>query len=219
MALVIRCHHRLVFADLLEQMFRLRHRVFVDRLGWKLNTDGLLEIDQFDHGRCLHLVVLDDEGRVRATSRLTPSLEPNVTCDVLQAQMGASFPRAAHIVEVSRHCVDPDLDEETRRETLLDIRIAQAELSNREGWTHKLGVSTNRLIQPWIRSGLKVDILGSPFMFPGESEFSFGWMVSRNEERPNAILEMLGADRGRLQDPDVDPGLLVRYGKALRRGA
>jgi acyl-homoserine lactone synthase len=219
MALVIRPHHRKVFAGLLEQMFRLRHRVFIERLGWKLDTDGLLEMDQFDHGGCLHVVALDGEGRVRATSRLTPSLEPNVTCDVLQARMGASFPRGSHIVEVSRHCVDPDLEGQARQDVLSDIRISQAELSRRSGWTHKLGVSSQRHIQPWIRSGLKVEILGAPFVFPGDSEYSFGWMVSRNAEKPNAILDMLGADSGRLQDPDEDPSLIERFGDRLRREA
>lgn len=219
MALVIRPQHRTAFAGLLDQMYRLRHRVFIDRLGWNLDTDGLKEIDQFDNGACMHVVALDGEGRVRATSRLTPSLEPNVTCEVLQAQMNTQFPRAPHIVEVSRHCVDPELDEAARKDILVDIRVAQAELSRKLGWTHKLGISNGKHIQPWIRSGLKVEILGSPFIFPGESEYSFGWMVSPNLEQPNAILDFLGEDGGRLQDPLEDPSLFALYGDRLAREA
>ena len=219
MALVIRPHHRPVFTDLLDQMYRLRRRVFVERLGWKLDTDGVHEIDQFDAGGCAHLVALDSEGRVRATSRFTPSLQPNVTSDVLQAQMGCEFPRADHIVEISRHCVDPDLDEDTRKTILLDIRVSQGELAQKHGWTHSLGVSYDRHIQPWIRSGLRIEILGAPFKFPGDSEYSFGWMVSRNTEQPNAVLDLMGTSPRRLQDPDEDPGLIARYGDRVLREA
>ncbi len=218
MALVIRAHHRPLFTDLLDQMYRLRRRVFVERLGWKLDTDGVREIDQFDTGGCLHLVALDDDGRVRATSRFTPSLEPNVTSDVLQAQMNGRFPRGEHIVEISRHCVDPDIDEETRKAALHDIRVSQGELTQKHGWTHSLGVSYDRHIQPWIRTGLRIEILGAPFKFPGDSEYSFGWMVSRNTEQPNAVLDLMGGQK-RLQDPDEDPGLIVRYGDRLLREA
>ena len=219
MAIVIRPQHRHAFTGLLDQMYRLRHRVFIDRLGWKLDTDGIKEIDQFDDGGCLHVVALDAEGRVRSTSRLTPSLQPNVTCEVLQSQLNVEFPRGPHIVEVSRHCVDPDLDEAARKEILLDIRVSQAELSRKLGWTHKMGISNNRFIQPWIRSGLKVDILGSPFVFPGESDLSFGWMVSPNASQPNAVLDFLGEDSGRLQDPADDPSLFARYGDRLAKQA
>ena len=212
MAIVIRRHHRAVFSGLLDQMHRLRQRVFIDGLGWRLDTDGVKEVDEFDLGSCLHVVALDSEGRVRAATRLTPSLDPNVTCDVLAAQMGGRFPRAPHIVEVSRHCVDPELDEVTRRQVLLDIRVSQLELCRNLGWTHKLGVSYDRYIQPWIRIGMRVEILGTPCLFPGDKDISFGWMVSQNVEKPNAILDFLGADAGRLQDPDADTSLLVQHG-------
>lgn len=212
MAIIIRAHHRASFPSLLDQMYQLRRRVFVERLGWKLDTDGVREIDQFDNGACMHMVALDQDGRVRATSRYTPSLEPNVTCDVLQDRMHGRFPRAAHIVEVSRHCVDPDIDDATRKAVLLDMRVSQHELARRHGWTHSLGVSYDRHIQPWIRVGMHVEILGAPFLFPGDKEFSFGWMVSQNAQQPNAILDFLGADAGRLQDPDENPALLASQG-------
>ncbi len=216
MALIIRSHHRSAFSSLLDEMYQLRRRVFVERLGWKLDTDGIREIDQFDNGGCMHLVAFDPAGRVRATSRYTPSMEPNVTCDVLQDRMKCAFPRGPHIVEVTRHCVDPELDDATRKEVLLDMRVSQLELAHRHGWTHSLGVSYDRHIQPWIRVGMQVEVLGSPFLFPGDKEFSFAWMVSQNAEKPNAILDFLGADTGRLQDPDENPELLIRLGDRLR---
>ncbi len=214
MALVIRPHHRGAFRTLLDEMYRLRHKVFVDRLGWDLYSDGLREMDQFDQGGSFHVVGLDREGHVRAASRLTPSHLPNLTCDILGPQMNAPFPRAPHIIEVSRLCADPDFETEQRREIMQDLRIAQVELSRKEGWTHNIGVSKDSHIQPWIRIGAKVEMIGTPFQFPGDQEFSFGWMLSDSEAKPNAIAEFVGATgpAKHLQDPDADPDLLIRYG-------
>ncbi len=219
MALVIRAQHRPAFSSLLDQMYRLRRRVFVENLGWTLDTDGVREIDQFDNGNCVNLVALDSADQVRACVRFTASTEPNVTNDVLAAQMGASFPRGPHIAEISRQCVDPELDEAERKAVLLDLRISQEELVAKFGWTHFLGVSYDRHIQPFVRIGMKVEILGAPFLFPGDKEFSFGWMVSQNPARPQAIRDFLGTEAGRLQDPLTDPDLFIRYGDPLKRKA
>ncbi len=210
MAVVVRRHHRAALWGLLDQVHRLRRRVVMD---------GVVEADEFDQGACLNLVAVDTLGRVRAATRLTPSLDPNLSCDVLQARLGGGFPRAPHIVEVSCHCVDPDLDDAARREILLDIRASQLELGRKHGWTHKLEVSYDHDIQPWIRAGMQVDILGRPFLFPGDSDLSFGWMLTLDIAKPNAGLDFLGAETGFLQDPDEDPGLLQRYGEQFLQEA
>lgn len=204
MALVIRPHHRGAFAPIVEDMHRLRRRVFVDRLGWALQTPDGLEVDQFDQSRCIYLVAVDGR-RVAGASRLTPSLEPNVTCDALQAYASNPLPRAAHIVEVSRVCVDPDVPDPRRKEILLDLRISQLELWPKYGWSHALMFCYDRSLQPWIRAGLSVDILGMPVKFPGESEFAFPALIA--PEPPSALAAMLGPIAGRLQDPEDDPTL------------
>ena len=75
MAIVIRPQHRHAFTGLLDQMYRLRHRVFIERLGWKLDTDGIKEIDQFDDGASLYFA----SGRF-SSSPQTPGQAANV-CD------------------------------------------------------------------------------------------------------------------------------------------
>ena len=37
------------FPGCLESMHRLRHHVFIERLGWDISSVGGLERDQFDH--------------------------------------------------------------------------------------------------------------------------------------------------------------------------
>lgn len=211
MALLIRHRHREALSDLVDQLHRLRHRVFVERLKWALpQGDGVHEIDQFDGPGCMHLVVLGDDGRVRATSRITPSTAPNVSCDLLAAQMGVTFPRGDDIVEVSRLCLDPDLDEAERQAALLDLRISQVELFGRNGWSRSIGVVYQTTLQLWIRSGMRIDILGPPLRFPADRHLAFACVASEDPMRPTGIEDVLGARTGALQDPDLDPSLLDR---------
>jgi N-acyl-L-homoserine lactone synthetase len=214
MAILIRHHHREALAGLVDQLHRLRRRVFVERLKWSLpEGDGLHEIDQFDSADCLHLVVVDAGGRVRATSRVTPSLSPNLTCDVLAAEMGVTFPRGPDIAEVSRLCIDPDLDEDGRSAALLELRIAQVEVFARFGWKRTIGVAYERTLQAWIRSGMTVQVLGPPMKFPGDRHYAYAAVAAEDPARPDGVLEFLGAREGALQDPDQDPSLLARFGR------
>ena len=214
MAILIRHHHREAFSDLVDQLYRLRRRVFVERLKWALpEGDGVREIDQFDSADCLHLVVVDDRGRVRATSRVTPSLSPNVTCDLLAAEMGVSFPRGPDIAEVSRLCVDPELDEAGRQAALLDLRISQVELFDRQGWKRTIGVAYDRTLQVWIRSGMTVEILGPPIRFPGDRHLAYPAVASEDPARADGVLAFLGARSGSLEDPAMDPTLLARFAR------
>lgn len=214
MALVIRPEHRARFAGVLDQVFRLRQRVFIDCLGWNLpSNDGVREIDQFDGGPCFHLAVIDAHGDVTATCRLTPSTAPNVTCDVLGPQMGAKpFPRAPHIVENSRACLDPSRPSELKHDAQLDLRASQQQLCQRMGWTHILGVGYDSMVQRLIRTGMVIEVLAGPWLFPGDGEISVGILGHEDPLRSDALTEYLGARVDSLQDPETDPSLFARYG-------
>ncbi len=217
MALLIKPRHHAIFRHILQASFRLRREVFVDRLGWSLPEARLaaetgMEIDQFDHGAATYLVKLDPDGRIEATVRITPSLEPNVSCDVLGPAMGIDIPRAPHIVEMSRMCADPELSKEDRRAAMLDMRICISTLCLRNGWSHGVGVGYDHHIQPYVRNGLTIQILGPPVIFPGDREPCFAIMTS-DPNRVERMAELLGGRPNCLQDPDEDPSLIARYGQ------
>jgi N-acyl-L-homoserine lactone synthetase len=209
-----RRHHQ--FHTVLEDSFRLRREVFVEGLGWSLPNAGRtaqtgLEYDEFDGNAATYLVNLNKAGRVMATVRITPSTAPNVTCDSLAKAMGIVMPRGPHIVEMSRMCADPRLSREERRETMMELRACIGLLFLKEGWTHSIGVGYDHHIQPFIRSGMTVEILGPPVVFPGDSELSFAILAS-DPDRPQRVAEMLAGGPPRLEDPDQDPSLFARYG-------
>ena len=209
-----RHHHR--FQSVLKDSFRLRREVFVDGLGWSLPNAGRtahtgLEYDDFDGAAASYLVNLNSAGQVMACVRITPSTEPNVSCDSLAQAMGIVMPREAHIVEMSRMCADPRLSREERRETMMELRACIGLLFLRNGWTHSIGVGYDHHIQPFIRSGMTVEILGQPTIFPGDSEPSYAILAS-DPDRPQRVAQMLAGGPPRLEDPDEDPSLFARYG-------
>ncbi|MCE1235424.1 MAG: GNAT family N-acetyltransferase [Hyphomicrobiales bacterium] len=93
----------------LEQVWRLRHRVFVEEKGWSdlARADGR-EIDQFDHDEAVHLCVMRG-ARVVAYARMLPTTRAHLLSDVLpELCRFRDVPRGADTMEWTRHCVDPD---------------------------------------------------------------------------------------------------------------
>ncbi|WP_165498262.1 acyl-homoserine-lactone synthase [Siculibacillus lacustris] len=97
--------HRL---PVLEQAWRLRHRVFVEEKGWHdlARPDGR-EIDAYDHAEATHLCVMRGD-RVVAYARLLPTTRGHLLSDVLpELCRFRAVPRGPETREWTRHCVDP----------------------------------------------------------------------------------------------------------------
>lgn len=103
----------------LEEMFRLRHQVFVEEMGWQLPLarDGM-EIDQFDTPRTVYLVCRGDDGAIAGSMRLIPSVLPHLLGDVFPVLCDGPVPRGPAIFESSRSCVSRRARENDRRGTI-----------------------------------------------------------------------------------------------------
>jgi N-acyl-L-homoserine lactone synthetase len=214
MAILIEAAQREAAANLLNASYELRHKILVQRLGWQLPSgQSPREVDQYDSGDTCHLVSRTADGRVRGTMRLTPSLAPNVTCDVLQSSVPVAIPRGAHIVECSRLCVDLDLPSAERFAARADLFMSQLEMCERFGWTHTVGVLLQSVLLYFIRAGLAVDMLSPPLKFSDSTETSVAFMLESGAEAlatARTVLRMTGS----LQDPALDANLLNSYGLA-----
>jgi acyl-homoserine lactone synthase len=96
-------------ADLLEEIWRFRHRQFVERLGWRelARPDGR-ETDRFDTDDAIHLVVTGDN-RVVGYSRLLRTSRPHLLSDIYPDIMdGGMWPRAHDVYEWTRCIADED---------------------------------------------------------------------------------------------------------------
>ncbi|MCV2887024.1 acyl-homoserine-lactone synthase [Ruegeria aquimaris] len=107
MIIVIDALNKHLFSGVLDEMFRLRARVFGDRLGWKVNIQDGKEIDEFDHLDPAYVVGLDPDGHVVAAVRALQTTGPHMLADVFSDILCGEPPiRSATMWESTRFCVD-----------------------------------------------------------------------------------------------------------------
>jgi N-acyl-L-homoserine lactone synthetase len=95
------------YPDLLDAMFRLRKRVFSDRLGWDVQVTEGREIDLFDGLDPAHVISVDDEGKVVGCMRLLQTTGPHMLADVFSSILDGEPPlRSSTVWEATRFCVD-----------------------------------------------------------------------------------------------------------------
>lgn len=93
--------------DYLTSMYRLRRRVFKDRLDWSVSVSGDLEIDVYDALSPTYLLVLSEQSEVLGCVRLLPTTGPTMLADTFANLLGnRAAPRDERILESSRFCVD-----------------------------------------------------------------------------------------------------------------
>ena len=96
--------------DLLAAMFRLRRRVFKERLDWTVSVSGDLELDIYDALNPTYLVMVSGDREVVGCVRLLPTTGPTMLADTFpQLLTGERPPRSNRIFESSRFCVDTTL--------------------------------------------------------------------------------------------------------------
>jgi N-acyl-L-homoserine lactone synthetase len=94
---------------LLAEMYRLRRRVFRDRLDWSVSVSGDLELDVFDALNPTYLIAVDQD-TVIGCVRLLPTTGPTMLADTFPMLLdGQPLPRSDRILESSRFCVDTQL--------------------------------------------------------------------------------------------------------------
>jgi acyl homoserine lactone synthase len=99
--------------NLLTEMYRLRRRVFKDRLDWAVSVSGDLELDVYDALNPTYLLVMSGEGNLVGGVRLLPTTGPTMLADTFPALLGGqAAPHSEKILESSRFCVDTKLASE-----------------------------------------------------------------------------------------------------------
>jgi acyl homoserine lactone synthase len=96
--------------DILDNMFRFRHKVFHDRLGWDVASDAGREIDGFDRLNPVYMVARNRTGVVEGCWRLLPTTGPYMLKDTFpELLQDEPAPVASDIWELSRFAAEsPD---------------------------------------------------------------------------------------------------------------
>ncbi len=106
---VITKHNMATNAQYVAGFAALRHRVFVERLGWDLSSPSRgFEYDRYDNSDAIYMVVCNDDDVVVAGLRLLSTTCPFLLADCCPelAKTGA-IPVGETIWEVTRFVVDP----------------------------------------------------------------------------------------------------------------
>lgn len=106
----------------LRAMFAARKQVFVDLLKWDLPVlAGEYELDQFDDPDAEYLILVDEDGRHRASARLLKTDRPHLLADLYPFLCDGPVPSGPSTREITRFCLD-------RHQTVLERRSARNQL-------------------------------------------------------------------------------------------
>lgn len=90
-----------------------RHRVFVERLGWQLQTEPGIEFDDFDRPDTVYVIARGDHGHVVGCARLLPTTQPYLLSHVFPELLdGQPAPCSPQVWELSRFAA-MDLNDES----------------------------------------------------------------------------------------------------------
>lgn len=95
--------------NLLNAMYRLRRRVFRERLDWEVSTSNDLELDVYDVLNPTYLLVMLNSIDVVGCVRFLPTTGPTMLADTFPVLLdGRQAPRSPRILESSRFCIDTE---------------------------------------------------------------------------------------------------------------
>jgi len=94
-------------ADALAEMYRLRFRVFKNRLDWDVPTSGDMERDAYDDFKPVYLLQRNAAGDLTGCVRLLPTTGPTMLRDTFPALLhGGPMPSDPFVWETSRFALD-----------------------------------------------------------------------------------------------------------------
>ena len=167
MYLLIQAHEYHKHTDLLDQSFRLRKRVFADRLGWDVVVSGYRERDRYDDLHPAYLLwCAEDRKQLYGSVRLMPTTGPTLLYDVFRE----TFPDVCDLVapgiwEGTRMCIDedaigrdfPDMRPD-RAFCLLFLALCEAALAN--GINTMISNYEPHMRRVYQKAGAELDELG-----------------------------------------------------------
>lgn len=147
-------------------MYRLRHEVFHDRLGWDVNSDNGMEHDEFDEANPVYVLAKGEENEVMGCWRMLPTTGPNMLKDTFpQLLHGQPAPQQSNVWELSRFAVTSDRRDSTNCNfSALPIQMMQSlyKFARHNGIVRYVTVTTVAVEKLISKSGVNVSRLGPP---------------------------------------------------------
>ncbi|KPF43849.1 acyl-homoserine-lactone synthase [Rhizobium sp. AAP43] len=195
---IINGSRRHQFPSDIDAMHRLRKKVFHDLLGWDVSVQEEWEIDSYDRANPLYVLSYGENGALRGSLRLLPTLGPNMLDDTFPILLGDGPEiRAADIWESSRFCIDPDISQD-RASNQVTIAAAElmcgvGELGLASGLSHIVTVTDVFLERMFKRMGCPGERIAAPHRIGSVQAVAVAWEVSEDLlERMKIVAEIDG---------------------------
>ncbi len=187
-------------ALLLDEIFRLRHAVFKERLGWEVSSDNGRERDRFDDEHAVYGALHNDgDGALEGCFRLLPTTGPYMLADVFPELLhGQPAPRDPLILESSRFAVLPSDWRHNSKLALLsataELLVAQLGYCFDHGIRSVVSVTDVRFERVLRKAGLLCQRFGPPVRI-GSTLAVAGWLEATQEtlDSVEAMLHQLTA--------------------------
>ncbi len=162
----------------LEQMFRLRNKIFDEEKGWNLPLakDGM-EKDQFDHEDSIYLLSLDSKRSVQGSIRLTPTTKPNMLQDVFSHLVEGEVPIGPMVWEASRGFTVPKKNNEILNPIMSALLVGMVEAGLLIGANKINFVIGSALYPTFLQAGWGVFPLGFPHTDESNEEIMAGYFT------------------------------------------
>lgn len=148
----------------INEMYRLRARVFRDRMGWDIPTIAGMEIDGYDALGPHYMLIQDGGDKVRGCWRLMPTEGPNMLRDTFpQLLHGEAAPAGRHIWELSRFAIESGNDHAFGfADVTMHAIHSLVSFADRMGISRYVTVTTTPIERLLRRTGIEVARLGAP---------------------------------------------------------
>ncbi|RYY28696.1 MAG: autoinducer synthase [Sphingomonadales bacterium] len=168
MILIIDQMNRDLQSKVLRGMFEARKHVFVDLLKWNLPVlAGRFEVDHFDDGEAIYLIVSDPAGRHLASARLLATTRPALLDSLYPDLVDGPAPSGTDILEITRFCLSPGIGARLRREARDSLLVGLAEYALAQGISSYTGVAEHGWFEQICTFGWRCRALGPSHVHDG----------------------------------------------------
>ncbi|MGO4386558.1 acyl-homoserine-lactone synthase [Microvirga sp. 2YAF29] len=203
---VVRGKDAKVHAGLLDEYFRLRHKVFVGERQWQaLKRPDERDIDAYDNAHATYLIALD-EGKVIGGLRLYPTLLPHMISEFFPFLVQEKEVLSGEsILECTRYFIVRE-----RRTGRTDCRLLAAfqKYCLEERVTEVTVVVEMWWLPRWQQAGFKVRPLGLPQLIEGQPCIAAAIQIS--EQSLAHVSRLAGLRSPYLVRHDTDLSILDR---------
>jgi acyl-homoserine lactone synthase len=165
-----------LFPRTMDQLFRVRHAVFVEEKGWRqFEREGIFEKDQYDTSDAIYVVALDEGGDAIGCFRLYPTVLPHMISEVFPTLVDGEVLRRGDVLELTRfHLSKP------RRHAgeYLELLTAIPEIGLELGLSGFTAIVRTLRVPVMQAAGLSIMPTGLPVAIDGESHVSVLFEVS-----------------------------------------